>query len=442
MAPTPPYILACQNDSHLRELAGLEVVECKPTEGENAAGKDKDAGDTASFLVQLSDTVLFAEGGGQPSDTGALETPEQTVRVRHVERAEDGSVWHAVDVELPPGTKVTARVDWDRRRDHMAQHSGQHLITAVALRTIGYDTGSWSMGPYPQPSYLDLLGPKLTQEQIDQLERDVNDAILDDHAVTVRTYTSEELANLGDEVRFKERPSSEFPIRVVSIAALDDNMCCGTHVKRVSELQAVKLLKNDFLNKKQSQINRLQFVAGPRLLRCTGDLSTRSLALTAALGAAGDDQLDRVSQLQSASKKLQNEMKSVLTDLANLVGPNLVAQEEKEQSGIIVYHRREGSPQFMEALSKAIAAAASSEMRVFLTIGDETARGGGSGAFLLTGPAEGLDALNKVAIDTLGAKGGGKGKRFQGKIPEGSLTAKSLKEAHAGLREALKTISQ
>eukprot|EP00512_Aurantiochytrium_limacinum_P003232 CAMPEP_0171494642 /NCGR_PEP_ID=MMETSP0958-20121227/5671_1 /TAXON_ID=87120 /ORGANISM="Aurantiochytrium limacinum, Strain ATCCMYA-1381" /LENGTH=434 /DNA_ID=CAMNT_0012028479 /DNA_START=68 /DNA_END=1372 /DNA_ORIENTATION=+ len=433
MAPTPPYILACQQDSHLRELQDVEVVQCRIKEGDDSA-----------FLVQLSDTVLFAEGGGQPADTGVLipeseDVPQATVSF--VERDGDGSVWHTVDHDLPVGTKLTARVDWERRLDHMAQHSGQHLITAVALRSIGYDTGSWNLSKAPQPCYLDLMGPKLTQEQIDQLERDVNAAILADHSVTVRTYTSEQMDSMEDDIRFKERPPNDFPVRVVTIAGLDDNMCCGTHVKNMSELQAIKLLKNDFQKKKDVEFNRLQFVAGPRLLQFTDELASRSNALTAALGVGGDDQVERVNQLQASAKKMQSEMKSLLTDFAQALGPQLLASAD--DSGLIVYHRKEGTPQFMDTLVKSITAA-NTEKRdvcIFLTIGDETLRGGGAGAFLLTGTKSGLDEVNKLAIELLNAKGGGKGQRFQGKIPQGSLSTKALKNVKDQIEEHFKAIS-
>jgi Ser-tRNA(Ala) deacylase AlaX len=135
-------LVACQRDSLLRTLT-TTVVACeqKPKAEPTGGGKKKKKKGAPAqpdlWLVQLEDTVLFPEGGGQPADTGTIATADgkgEPVRVSYVCRTADGLVLHETSAPLAVGASVVVTLDWDRRWDHMQCHSAQHLISALALR--------------------------------------------------------------------------------------------------------------------------------------------------------------------------------------------------------------------------------------------------------------------------------------------------------------------
>ena len=155
-------LVACQRDSMLRTLV-TTVVACEQKPKADAAGAKKKKKGSAEkqvdlWLVQLEDTVLFPEGGGQPADTGTLAitgADSAPVRVSHVYRTPDGVVLHEVSSPIAVGASVMVTLDWERRFDHMQCHSAQHLISALALRSGSISPGrpehkikthSWELG--------------------------------------------------------------------------------------------------------------------------------------------------------------------------------------------------------------------------------------------------------------------------------------------------------
>ena len=119
-------------------------------------------------------------GGGQPDDHGTIGN----YAVENVQRNKENQVIHQVTCPDPAtadsctltvGDTVTVKVDWSRRFDHMQQHSGQHLITAIFKREYDLDTLSWNLGK--DRSYLDLSCKMLAVEKITRCENIINDAI-------------------------------------------------------------------------------------------------------------------------------------------------------------------------------------------------------------------------------------------------------------------------
>lgn len=110
------------------------VVSCRAAELRPPGGGEPVRG----FQVVLEDTILFPEGGGQPDDRGLIgDVPVLRVTRRGAEAV------HFVQAALEPGAEVLLSLDWERRFDHMQQHSGQHLVTAIAEQMFGFKTTSW-----------------------------------------------------------------------------------------------------------------------------------------------------------------------------------------------------------------------------------------------------------------------------------------------------------
>lgn len=254
LSVAPPGALACQFDSSLRSLA-TRVARCERV---------------GRFLeVELEDTVLFPEGGGQPSDTGAIDA----LRVDSVV-VRGGRCVHRVaaegleGVELAVGQRVTATVDWARRFDHMQQHSAQHLLSAVA-EARGLETTTWALGEercnvelVPAGAQGGRAKSAVPMDELRAIEREANAAIVRGLAVTpaLAEPGSAEWASIARKFPPDQQPAA---MRVVSIHGLDSNPCCGTHVTNTAQLQALRLLNVEFAR----GATRVWFVAGERVNR-------------------------------------------------------------------------------------------------------------------------------------------------------------------------------
>uniref|UniRef100_A0A8C4KRW1 Threonyl/alanyl tRNA synthetase SAD domain-containing protein n=1 Tax=Dromaius novaehollandiae TaxID=8790 RepID=A0A8C4KRW1_DRONO len=297
-----------------------------------------------------------------PDDRGLIgDVPVLRVSRRGAEAV------HFVRTALEPGAPVLLSLDWERRFDHMQQHSGQHLITAIADLMFGFKTTSWELGR--QRSVIELDTPSMTAEQIEALERSVNEKIRERVPVTVRELAADDPE--VETVRSRGLPDDHTgPVRVVSIEGVDSNMCCGTHVSNLSDLQVIKLLGTE---KGKKNKTNLVFLAGNRVLKSIEQSHTTEKALTSLLKNGPGEHVEAVKRLQSSVKLLQKGDSEFMNIIANEIGTE--------------------------------------ETLLFLTVGDEKA----AGLFLLAGPVEAVENLGPRVAELLGGKGAGKQGRFQGK---------------------------
>lgn len=213
---------------------------------------------------------MFPEGGGQPNDRGnvILKTADgqQKFDVVNVIRKGSSAV-HFIenagnDFDLKVGDEVVQHVDWVRRHDHMQQHSGQHLISALFEKEFNYNTRAWWLGG--ESSYIEIEGKNITDEEMQKIERQCNDFIAQALPVNVQIYETADCA--GDEVSRASRGlpvDLSGPIRVINIEGVDSNMCCGTHVTNLAQLQMVKLMNIE----KTKGKTFVHFLVGNRVLK-------------------------------------------------------------------------------------------------------------------------------------------------------------------------------
>ncbi len=362
-----------------------------------------DAGDDGQPFVVLDDTVLYPEGGGQPADRGTVGG----VAVLDVQKR-DGAIRHRLAAPLRPGP-ARVELDWARRWDHMQQHTGQHLLTALADTRFGWATTAFHLGPEVCDIELDV--PGLAPAQLEALEEAVAAEIRAARPVRARRVAPEAVAGLG--VRSRGLPEGfTGEVRLVEIEGLDLNTCGGTHVACTAELEALKLLGTEALRGG----TRLFFVVGGRLRRRLEAHERRNAGLRALLGAPdaglGEAVETKLEQLRQAERKA----KALEEELADRVVESLAARE-----GRLVEHHFEGRDGgFLQKTARRLMELAPAK-GVFLT-----ATAGGQHAFVLAaGPGAGLDiaALGRDLAPLLDGRGGGAAGFFQGKA--GSLARRA-----------------
>lgn len=220
-------------------------------------------------LCFQQDTILFPEGGGQPTDHGTvvkLGDPEQKLDVVNVIRKGPEAI-HAIEgtgdeLPLSVGDKVLQIVNWQRRHDHMQQHSGQHLISALFEKEFNYNTKAWWLGA--DSSYVEIDAKAITEEEMKRIEKLSNELIAKAVPVNVQIFESPECA--GDEVTRASRGlplDLSGPIRVINIEGVDSNMCCGTHVTNLAQLQVIKLMNIE----KTKAKTLVHFLVGDRVIK-------------------------------------------------------------------------------------------------------------------------------------------------------------------------------
>ena len=126
------------------------------------------------WQLSLDRTAFYPTSGGQPFDTGLLSAISPSgavleIPVEGTEEDEEGTVWHLVRTPLAAGTSVTGQINWDRRFDHMQQHTGQHLLSAVFLQELQMTTVSFHLGEVA--STIDLTGGPPAQHSLERVER-------------------------------------------------------------------------------------------------------------------------------------------------------------------------------------------------------------------------------------------------------------------------------
>jgi alanyl-tRNA synthetase len=235
--------------------------------------------------VYLDRTAFYPTSGGQPFDTGQLSG----VRVLDVVD-EDDRIAHVLEGPLPSGT-VSGTIDWPRRFDHMQQHTGQHLLSAVLADRFGYQTVSVHFGT--ESATLDLDAGALSPEEIRRAEADANALVTENRPVQAG------FEDASTATRLRKAVERSGTIRVVTIKDLDRSACGGTHVRATGEIGSILIRRAE----RVKQHVRLEFLCGQRAVaRARADFDILSALATASSAAVAD--------LPGVYDKLRGELKS------------------------------------------------------------------------------------------------------------------------------------
>ena len=269
-----------ENNSLLKEC-WAKVLSCNK--------KDK------GYEIVLDRTVIFPEGGGQPSDKGWIDG---TILTYASEK--DGQVFHYCNEAIAVGSEVLVKLDWARRLDHMQQHCGEHLLSYAFWKLFGANNIGFHMNE--QSVFVDL-DKEISSEEVLQAEDFVNTEICENKPITVSYISSEDLTD--SEMR-KKNENIKGSLRIVSVERGDSCTCCGTHPPATGMVGIIKVIGFD----RHRGGMRIEFVCGRRAL-LDARRKHEAISETNALLSV------KPEEVPAAVRKLKEELAEITVRLKN-----------------------------------------------------------------------------------------------------------------------------
>ncbi len=354
------------------------------------------------YEVVLDDTAFYPEGGGQPADHGTLDG----VTVSDVRR-KDGVIVHICASPLETGKKVHGVIDWQRRFDHMQNHTGEHIVSGLIHRNYGYENVGFHMG---EIILLDFDG-EVTFEMMRFIEQEANRRVWQDLPVNELFPSPEELEAL--DYRSKKELSGK--VRIIDIAETDTCACCGTHLKRTGEVGVIHLLSAE----KHGSGTRIEMLAGERALRYLEKVADENTKISHMLSARPLATAAAVQRLSDAATAQSVRAGKILREWIALKVSSL-----PESEGLLVLAEDWLEGDAMRYLCNAVLENGKAGTAVIL--GGETE---GKCRYLIGTRNRKLRADCKKLNSLLNGKGGGKDEMVQGTFGVGASEAeKTVRE--------------
>ncbi|HEV2398830.1 MAG TPA: alanine--tRNA ligase-related protein [Candidatus Sulfotelmatobacter sp.] len=373
----------------------------------------------------LDRTAFYPTSGGQIFDTGVISTPAESVKVTEVADAEDGRIIHYLEAppkEIKPGTRIRGQIDRTRRRDHMQQHTGQHVLSASFVRLFNMPTVSFHMGD--DYCSIDLDAPNLIKTHIEQAERLANEIILENRPVDIRFVTRAEAEKLGLR---KLPPAERGELRLIEVRDFDLCACGGTHVNQTGQIGCILLRKTE----KVRQGWRVEFVAGQRAV-ATARRDFSALTETAALFSAHI--YDVTTQARKALddiRTLRKQREQSLEELAEAQAAAIVAETPDENGRkLIVRTFADRDMNSLKLLAQKLTRLAPNLVALLGTTSPQP-----SLVFAQSpGHSTDMGKLIKETLSAVGGRGGGSKDIAQAGIPAPENVQPALEHASATLR--------
>jgi len=349
--------------------------------------------------VYLDRTAFYPASGGQPHDTGTIAGAPV------VEVVDEGDrIAHITSVPVPTG-EADCRIDWPRRFDHMQQHSGQHLLSAVLVELYGAPTVSFHLGA--DASAIDIAAA-LTDAQLAAAEFRANEMVFENRPVSVSFADASAAADL-------RKPSErEGTLRIVSIEDLDRSACGGTHVRATGEIGPVLIRK---LDRVRGNL-RIEFLCGLRAV-CRARADYDALSRIAHVFSSSLDDAPALAAAQAQSlEAAEKARRKAAVELAQVRGRELYEATAPDAAGLRTAVERVASAASDDEL-RAKAQGFTAQGRACFIAVIESARP----AVLMAVSADaGVHAGNilKEAAGKLGGRGGGSAQMAQGSVGPGA----------------------
>ena len=390
------------NDNVMLKNCQATVLACEERDGK--------------FFIELDQTVIFPEGGGQLSDRGKIND----VNVLHASEKE-GRLWHECDAPLEVGAEVEVTLDWAVRLDRMQQHCGEHILSFVCWKLFDSNNIGFHMNEDTVTVDLDKA---LSEEELLQVEQESNAIIWENRPITVLNLESEEAAKLPMR---KFNANLQGILRIVAVENADVCTCCGTHPPVTGMVGCLKIMRSE--RRKQGQ--RLEILCGARAMAEYAKQNRILRDLATDLSAKVDEVPERYAKMKEEMANLNEALKEKTAKLLDIEIQEVLAKAETRADGAKLLHLvlddaktgknllpRVGA---LENTLSVILAVQPERISYFVALGKDTA--GDCRAYI------------KLLNDTFGGRGGGKPDGAQGGADFCPNWQEKLDEVLAQLKE-------
>lgn len=363
-----------------------------------------------SSLV-LRETLFYPEGGGQLGDLGELRVGEATVKVTDTQIDDAGTIHHIVEREVPAGedVAVAGSIDVARRRDHMAQHTAQHMLSRALLDEAKAATVSARLGA--TSCTIDVDRDAIADVYLHRAEDLVNDVIRSDVNVRALFPTAEELAKMD----LRRAPKVSAGVRIIDVEGFDLTPCGGTHCTRTGQIGLVRVAGIERYKGKL----RIDFRAAGRALADMRAKEDALVTLAQKLTCGPLDVGNAVAKLQGELKARMDLLGTTRGELLDLLATKILEAHPPDASGttIVRVARTTDDVGMLRALAGKLTAARPDVVAI-CTSPDEDAelvvvQRGASAKF-------DCGAWLKEAAQKSGGRGGGRPERAEGRLPKGA----------------------
>lgn len=286
-----------------------------------------EAGEIVYFI--LKETPFYAVSGGQVADQGKVSNENFEITVTEVTKAPNGQNLHKGEIQfgtVKTNAEVSASVNHKDRSAIKKNHSATHLLHAALKEVLGEHVNQAGSLVEAERLRFDFshFGP-MTQEEIDQVERRVNEEIWNSIEVNIQEMPIEEAKQIGAMALFGEKYGDV--VRVVNMAPFSIELCGGIHVNNTSEIGLFKIVSESGTG---AGVRRIEALTGKSAFLYLETIQSQFNAVKTQVKVKTDDQvLDKVIQMQTEEKELVKQLEQKNKEVTSLKMGDLTNQVEE-----------------------------------------------------------------------------------------------------------------
>ena len=292
-------------------------------------------------MVVLDRTAFYAESGDQAGDAGELIANGVRFAVNDTQKQGGkvfGHVGEMIEGELRIGDSVSAQVDRNRRGAIALNHSATHLLHAALREILGeHVQQKGSLVEAARLRFDFSHFEPIPREQLNAIERRVNDEIRANHLVETRIMSLDDAKAVGAMALFGEKYDEQ--VRVLRMGGFSTELCGGTHVKATGDIGLFKVTVETGI---ASGVRRIEAVTGDAAVQWIQRDEQRLFHIADLFNCARDEVEDKAGKVLEQGRKLEKELEQLKSKLASAAGSDLAAQAVEVGSAKVLAARLEG----------------------------------------------------------------------------------------------------
>lgn len=391
-------------------------------------------GDEGAIVIDF--TPFYAESGGQVGDVGYIFAGENRFEVRDTQKikaAVFGQFGVQTSGRLKVGDSVTAKVDDEIRNANMRNHSATHLMHKALRDVLGEHVEQKGSLVTAESTRFDISHPQaITAEEIAEVERRVNEAILANVAVNAAIMSMEDAQKTGAMMLFGEKYGDE--VRVLQMGGFSTELCGGTHVSRTGDIGLFKIISEGGI---AAGVRRIEAITGLNALKWAQDQERLVKDIIAETKAQTEkDVLAKIQAGAAHAKALEKELAKAKAELAVHAGAKLLDDAKDLGAAKLVAAQIEADAAALREIVTDLTGKSEQAIVLLAAVNDGKVSLCAGVSKPLTGKVKAGD-LVKFAAEQVGGKGGGRPDLAQAGGADVSQVGAMLNSAEGWVREKL-----